>query len=510
MKKSLRFEEVLAAIPDATAGFLELTVRVARGTGHELYLVGGPVRDLLLGRPLVDMDLMVASDASGLVDAIRAEVGEASLRVLEHPRFGTFHLETDDAALDLANLRHETYAHSGALPDVVDGTFDQDARRRDFTINALSYRIDLANPAKAREIIDQCGGLDDLAAKRLRVLHPRSFHDDPTRAWRAARFAARLGFSLDRGSRSALRDALRDGAFGSVSGERFRRELILGFDEAERGTHPGRILRLLSDWHVLGALEPGLELRRDRMAPLRKLGRAVENPEWATPRWKPWISGLSIWLAPLPAALRRRTLERFSIRGDQATRIARFGRDADRILRGLSRARGRGAVDAMLGDLSEEVVQSLYALAETAVRRRVLRWGAEDRRRRAPVAGSDLTDIGLVGPEIGRALARIRSGFLDGEIANREEALALAEELARRSSGRQARSKKPSKKKKGRPATRKKARSSASRSGRVAGDGPIADTPGGRTPTDGSPRQRLPPGGSEPMTTTDSTRKQSR
>lgn len=431
-KPSIRFDDIVAALPEATADLFTRTAHAADRVGQPIYLVGGPVRDLLLGRSLVDLDLMVEGDAKAVADAVvKASRGEA-LQTKAHPRFGTVRLEAEDTSIDLATLRHESYAHPGALPDVVPGTLDQDIARRDFSVNALVCRIDVAHPGKGSEVIDQCGGLEDLAKKRLRVLHDRSFHDDPTRAWRAARFAARLGMTLERRSRNVLRDALRDGAFGAVSGERIRRELTASFDEAHHGTHPGRVLRLLSDWHVLGALEPGLALGRDRMPPLRKLGRAVAQPEWAAPRWRPAIAGLSIWLAPMPAALRQRTLERFSIRGEQATRIVQFGRDADRTLKTLARARGRGAVDAALADRPEETIQALYALAETAVRRRILRWAAEDRRRRAPVSGSDLTAIGLAGPDIGRALARIRAGFLDGEVANREEAIALAEEIARR------------------------------------------------------------------------------
>jgi len=487
MKKSLRFDDLLEAVPDPTAALLTRIARVAARENQPLYLVGGPIRDLLLGRPLVDVDLMLEGDAKVLADAVVAEEHADGLRVVEYPRFGTVRVEAAEAAIDLARLRAESYAQPGALPDVRPGTLEQDVARRDFAINALVCRLDASRPDKANEIIDLCDGLDDLAARRLRVLHPRSFHDDPSRAWRAARFATRLGFSLDRRSRNALRDALRDGAFGAVSGERFRRELILTFEEAERGAHPGRILRLLSDWHVLAALEPGLGVGRDRMAPLRRLGRAVASPEWPTPRWRPWIAGLAIWLAPLPAALRRRTLERFSIRGEQSTRIVRFGRDVERTLRALSRARGRGAVDAALGELPEENVQALYALAIPAVRRRILRWGAEDRRRRAPVGGSDLTDIGLAGAEIGRALARIRAGFLDGEIANREEALALAEELARRAARRNA----PKKAKpQGRGAKRGKV--TGKRPRRVAGAGAIADTPADRRRASTSPGSASP------------------
>jgi len=447
MKQTIRLDAVFGAAPEGTAALAARVIEIANRKGFALYLVGGPVRDLLLGRPLVDLDLMVEADARGVADAVAAAVG--GIEVRSHDRFGTVRIESPEARLDLARMRHERYPHPGALPEVVEGTLEQDLRRRDFRVNALACALHGGSRTSEREVIDRIGGLEDLARRRLRVLHPQSFHDDPTRAWRAARLAVRLGFTLDRRSRSALRDALRDGAFGAVSGERHRRELERVFAEAGKGAHPGRILRLLSDWHVLAALEPGLTLPRDRMLAMRRLGRAIEEPEWPASRWRPWIAGLSIWLAPLPAALRRRTLERFSIRGEQAARIVRFGRDAERLLRALARARGRGAVDALLSEQSEEALQALYALAEAAVRRRILRWAAEDRRRRLPVSGADLTERGLVGPEVGRALARIRSAVLDGEVANREEALALAEEMARRVSRRARPGRRPTTKRSG-------------------------------------------------------------
>ncbi|MEZ4353992.1 MAG: hypothetical protein R3F16_10070 [Myxococcota bacterium] len=460
MKPARSFDEVLAALPESTAVLLRRIVEAGteRKAGR-LYLVGGPVRDLLLGRALRDVDLAIEGDAAALARAI-AVPGEGGPSFTAHDRFGTVRLETSEARVDLAGFRQERYAQPGALPEVEPGDLAADARRRDFSVNALYLPLDAEAPARAIDVIDEVGGLPDLERKRLRVLHPRSFHDDPTRAWRAARFAARLGMRLERGSRNALRDALRDGAFAAVSGERYRRELELVFGEAALGMHVGRPLRSLSDWHVLAALEPGLVLGRDRMVPLRRLSQAIAEPPWPAPRWRPWVAGLSIWLAPLPAALRRRTLERFSVRGEQAARIVRFGRDVERVLRGLERSRGRGSVDATLSELPEETVQALHALAGTAVRRRILRWGAEDRRRRAPVAGTDLVELGLAGPEVGRTLARIRAAFLDGDLANREEALALAVEIARRAAGRSKRS----------------AAAGRRRRRRVAGDPAIADT----------------------------------
>lgn len=432
MKRSLSMNEILASLPDATGELLLRVVRAGQSQVTPIHLVGGPIRDLLLGRSVVDVDLVVDGDVHALGDAVAREAVDGEIEIEAHDRFGTLRIRSSEARLDLAKLRTETYAAPGALPEVAVGSLDEDLLRRDFSVNAMVCLLDSEEPGRAVPIVDMLGGLADLHGRKLRILHSRSFHDDPTRAFRAARLAARLGFSLDRKSRSSLRDALRDGAFGAVSGERWRRELQQTFEEAERGVHVGHVLKSLSNWHVLTALEPGLQFGADRLVPLRRLSRAIANPEWTAPRWRPWLAGLSIWLAPLPAALRRRTLERFSIRGEQAKRIVQFGRDAERTLRSLTKARGRGAVDAILSDLPEETVQALHALADVSVRRRILRWGAEDRRRRSPVGGGEIAELGLSGPDVGRALARIRAGFLDGEIANREEALALAEEIAKR------------------------------------------------------------------------------
>jgi hypothetical protein len=143
---------------------------------------------------------------------------------------------------------------------------------------------------------------------------------------------------------------------------------------------------------------------------------------------------MGIWLEPLTPALRRRTLRRFSIRGDVAERIGRFPNTRDVCLKALLRARGRGAIDAVLAPLTEEELHALYAVADAKARRRIERFAGEDRIRRAPISGTDLVDLGLEGPALGRALVRIRTAYLDGALKNREEAIALAREIARRRS----------------------------------------------------------------------------
>lgn len=421
------------------ATLVEAIVATADKRGLAVYAVGGPVRDLLLGIGLRDVDLLV--EGEGAIELAEASAPEGA-RLTRHDRFGTLLLQLGSAQVDLSTTRRETYEHPGALPRVEPGSLDEDLMRRDFSVNALALPLSRNAREKHDGIIDLDDGLDDLQKRRLRVLHPRSFHDDPTRALRAARLAPRLGFSLTRGSRAALRDALRDGAFGRVSGDRLRREMVKAFGDARFGLDPSRALRLLSNWHVLGALEPGLGLEREAVVPLRRLGRAVASPPWRASRWRPWVSGLSVWLAPLTPALRRRTLRRFSIRGDAAERISQFSKASEGWSKALLRARGRGAIDAALAPLTEEELHALHAVAEPKARRRVERFAGEDRIRRVPISGTDLVEMGLEGPALGRALVRIRTAYLDGALKNREEAIALAREIARRKSPAKRKSKK--------------------------------------------------------------------
>jgi len=424
--------EALRALPEEAAALVRGVLKEADARRMAVFLVGGPVRDLLLGRELRDVDLVVEGrDAVGAAELASA-AATGDIRVTAHDRFGTVSLQCGEVTIDLATVRRESYSHDGALPTVEAGTLEEDLRRRDFAVNALALPLSDAARAQHADVVDFAEGVADLEQRRFRVLHPRSFHDDPTRALRAARLAPRLGFTLSRGSRSALRDALRDGAFGRVSGDRLRREIVKLFDESVLGLDPSRTLRLLSDWHVLGALEPGLTLEREAVAPLRRLGRVIEASPWRRSRWRPWVAGLALWLAPAPPDLRRRVLRRFSVRGETAKRISAFAKARDGWLRALERARGRGAIDGLLRQLDEEDLHALFATVAPPLRRRIVRYALEDRSRRAPVSGDDLVAIGLEGPAVGRALARIRAAYLDGAVNDRSEALALARELLQR------------------------------------------------------------------------------
>jgi tRNA nucleotidyltransferase (CCA-adding enzyme) len=425
-------EALRRALPREVAALLDAVLAEAERRRLAVWLVGGPVRDLLLGRALRDVDLAIEAHDDGGAEALARAAAPPDAAILAHDRFGTVRLAAGGAVIDLASARRESYARPGALPQVEPGPMEEDLRRRDFSVNALALALSAAARVGREPLLDPGGGVADLEAHRLRVLHRRSFHDDPTRALRAARLAARLRFALARGTRAALRDALRDGVFGGVSGDRIRREIEKLFADAAIGQDAARALALLAEWHVLAALEPGLRLPDEARAGLRRLSRAIAEPPWPAARLRPWVAGLALWLADLDPSLRRRALRRLAVRGDTAERVAEFPKRRDRWRRELARARGRGAVDQLLARIDEESLLALWCGAGPADRRRITRWALEDRGSRPPLTGADLVAAGLSGPVVGLALARVRSAYLDGAVRRREEALVLAREVAAR------------------------------------------------------------------------------
>jgi len=431
--RRIQLARLIEALPGAARPLVSRLLAEAERRELAVHLVGGPVRDYLLGRPLRDVDLLVeAGGGPGAEDLARAAELPGA-RLVAHERFGTVRVEAEGVRLDLATARSEVYARPGALPEVRPGSLDEDLLRRDFTVNALAIPLSGAARRGRAAVVDPARGLVDLERGLLRVLHARSFHDDPTRALRAARLAPRLGFRLARGSGGALRAALRDGAFGGVSGERFRAELEKLFDDGRLGLDPARALRLLADWHVLGALEPGLALPAPAAAPLRRLGRALGEAPWDALGARPLLCGLMLWLAPAEPGLRRRTLRRLALAGAPAEAVLEFPGEREARLRALGRARGRGAWDAALAPLAPELLLALFASAPPPVRRGVLRWAREDRSVALPVKGDDLVALGLRGAAVGTALARLRAAWLDRAVRDRDDLLALAQELAKRS-----------------------------------------------------------------------------
>jgi tRNA nucleotidyltransferase/poly(A) polymerase len=182
--------DILAVLPEEIIDLVRALIDKSRAKGATLYLVGGPVRDWLLGEVISDVDLLIEGGPAKTPETLARNLSGPEVQIREHPRFGTLTLAVGDHTLDLGSLRKEEYAHDGALPRVSPGTLEDDLLRRDFSINALALPLRSGrdgDESSVSDIVDIVDGLADLADRTLRVLHPKSFHDDPTRVLRAVR-----------------------------------------------------------------------------------------------------------------------------------------------------------------------------------------------------------------------------------------------------------------------------------------------------------------------------------
>ena len=214
--------------------------------GQRTYLVGGVVRDLLLGYPNFDLDLVIEGDAIGLARQITKT---GAIKLVTHPRFGTAKLSCGDFTLDMATARRETYARPGALPTVMPGALSDDLFRRDFSINAMA--ISLAS-SDYGELIDPYQGKSDLEHGSIRVLHTESFRDDATRILRAIRYEQRLGFKLETQTAQLLKRDIP--MLRTISADRIRHELELILREK----YPEHAIKRLDELGVLQEINPHL------------------------------------------------------------------------------------------------------------------------------------------------------------------------------------------------------------------------------------------------------------
>lgn len=392
------------------------------------FLVGGAVRDLLRGAAGVDLDVAIEGDARAAARELARKLGGEAV---EHERFGTATLRAGDLTVDLATTRRERYAQPGALPDVERAALADDLVRRDFTINAMAAGL---SGADLGVLHDPHGGLRDLHAGAVRVLHDASFTDDPTRLLRAVRYETRLGFRMEAGTERLARDAAAAGALATVSGKRVRDELMDLLREPEAPT----AVRRLAELGIAAALHPALQADPDLVASAQ-LGCAQTGAERGLAALAalasgdpdavaPWIDDLQLLREERDAVLRA------ARRGPALARELReAGGDASEASAGPGR-REQGLRPSALRDLlAPEPPEALaLALAFGAPAEPVLRWLSDLRHVRLEIDGADLLAAGVrESPALGRALEETLRRKLDGELDGREAELAAALEEAR-------------------------------------------------------------------------------
>ena len=394
--------ELMARAPGAPA------VLDALGAEPGAYVVGGAVRDALLGRVPRELDVVVEGDA---VPVARRAADRLGGDVVVHDRFGTAIVRSPAATFDVVTARTETYSHPGALPDVrLGASIEEDLARRDFSVNAIALR--LADGG----LTGFPGARADLGAGVLRVLHERSFEDDPTRLLRLARYAARLGFEPDPDTDALAARARAD----TVSGGRLGSELRLLLREPQ----PAALLQL--ERHGLGRAVVHPEFRANGPLIERALALCPPDSRADLVALATTLVGTYARRFDLSAALDRLEFDARS-RGI----VARAGEGAHRLCDALE---GDDTVDReeftdvdlwrMLRGCSPEAVAVAGSLSPGRAEEAARRWLTDVRHRRLAITGDDFVAAGLTGPAVGDALEAAQLAALAGEAPGAAEQLA--------------------------------------------------------------------------------------
>jgi len=395
-------DKIKSQLPAELVNLMRVTGGIAQRQSQNLYLVGGVVRDLMLGRPNLDLDLVIEGDALSLAKELAAVFPG---KMVTHPRFGTAKLQGVKWSVDMATARSETYARPGALPTVRPGTIKDDLFRRDFTINAIAIEL---NPGRYGQLLDLYGGNDDIEHKLVRILHEKSFIDDATRIWRALRYEQRLGFRLEPLTLKLLKRHIN--YLDMISGDRIRHELELALKEE----CPEKVLRRADELGVLVKLHPALrgdDWLAEKLAQARQV--ATEVPS------------VGLYLALLAYRLTGVEVEQLISYLKLPRTTARNLRDTVNLRDKLGLLRKPGMARSKIyfrlnGYFPPAITANAIATDSAVVRERLNLFLAKLRYVRPTLTGADLKAMGVMpGPRMKEILNRLLEARLDGRVTSK-------------------------------------------------------------------------------------------
>lgn len=417
LRKALPFQARIA---------LRAVVAEAERQNMPVYLVGGFVRDLLLGRPSLDLDVVVEGPAIRLGRSLVERMGG---RLVVHKPFGTAVWWPRDQKkgaaaapgfIDLISARSESYARPVALPTVKFDSIRADQFRRDFTINTLALRLD---GSTAGQLLDPWGGLADLRTGVLRTLHPGSFADDPTRILRILRFAGRLGFRVEPDTLAQLKRKLP--GLELLSGDRIRNELELTLLEKNRV----EILRDLQRLAVLRHIHPRLRLVTGTATLLERAASKAPPTYWDLRDLSSVDLGFVIWFMHFAAQEVAELAKRLRFNKDLQTASEAAAR-----LRAQHRSIGRMPASRLVSRLEKEPQLAVYAFylahEHGALGRALEKYARSWRHIRPGIDGNTLRKRGLApGPAYKKILESLRAARLDGQVRTAKQEAQLLERL---------------------------------------------------------------------------------
>lgn len=420
---------IQTSLDSGSLSLLDALRRRAKSRSLAIYLVGGLLRDVLLGIASEDLDLVVEGDAPALARELSEELGAG---LVVHPQFGTATVTLDGSRLDLVTARKEVYLRPADLPRVSPGTIDDDLARRDFSINALALSLTEPRPA----IRDPHGGIDDISRGLVRVLHRRSFADDPTRILRAVRYEQRLGFRIEDETLSLAQEAMDQGYLAAVSGDRLRHEL----DRILREERPAPALRRAIELGILAGIHPALVDSEaiDRLEASGQLGNVTDDSGVDDDQADDGRGGEippMLFLAALVYTLSPGDGEGIIGRLNLPGAWAEVVRDTItlRVLEPELAAPGLSAsrLVSLVQGFSPAALLAVSRVTISSAAGRMLENYLDELQHIAPVLkGGDLLALGVPsGPLIGKILGQLREAKLDGQVDTIDQEKRLVEEL---------------------------------------------------------------------------------
>jgi tRNA nucleotidyltransferase (CCA-adding enzyme) len=416
-----------ARLPQELKKIISLARQVSLQTGMPAYLVGGSVRDLILGGKNFDLDITVQGD--GVIFARRL-AEKLKVELIIHERFKTATLILpQDFKLDVATTRSEIYPLPAALPQISAGGLREDLARRDFTINTLAVKID---SGRKNEIIDLFGGQTDLAAGKIRILHALSFKDDPTRVLRALRFSCRFGFKIEPKTLALLKTAINQGYLAKVNPHRLRDELILLLKEND----PFKPIKALSSLGALSCIFPKLKVDRATQILFKRLTLQMDWLAENFPLRRPldrWLVYFAILLAPLNPAQIKQAINRLGLRKGEAKRLLAYYQGRSKLIGVLSKKElAPDKIFYLVEPLSYETIILLKATVKNKnLQKHIFDFFSIYNGMRICVGGDDLRILGVLpGPEYQKILAKVLAAKLKGQVNGRQTELALVKKLA--------------------------------------------------------------------------------
>ena len=417
-------KKMVSMLPAGIVRLLKNIGSLSNESGFSAFLVGGVVRDLLLGAKNLDLDIVVEGSAIEIGKVLANKLKGA---LVIHKRFGTCTVVTKDRLkIDLATARKETYERPAALPTVEFSSLKDDLIRRDFTINAMALSL---NSASFGQLVDFFGGQSDLLHGRIKVMHDASFIDDPTRIFRAVRFEQRFGFTIEAHTQNLIRNAIRQEMFDKTQAQRIRDEIMLILKEAK----PLRAVKRMSELHELRFIHHNIALDHHIIKLCNAIDETCKWYEKASFRKRPvekWLVYLMALCDNLTYKEMAALCDKFVFRRVERLRLLACKEKADRLLRIL---RSRKALKAsqiyahLIGLSFEELIFIMAKSDSSRARSRIKEFLQKYQGIHLKIGGSDIRSLGLKpGPVFKKILDKVLHQKIDGILKTKRDELDYA------------------------------------------------------------------------------------